>query len=57
MRLKKFLKTKLKMKNITQNRLDIVEKILEFNNQCQTGKGIKILTLNDLAQLQAGKNS
>ena len=45
------------MKNMTQNRLDIVEKILEFNNQCQTGKGIKILTLNDLAQLQAGKNS
>ena len=44
---------------------DIVEKILEFNKQNQEGKGLKILTPNQmlsrlpvsLAQLQAGNNS
>ena len=45
--------------------IDIVEKILEFNKQNQQGQGLKILTLNQmlsrlpitLAQLKAGKNS
>ena len=44
--------------------IDIVEKILEFNND-QQGEGLKILTLNQmlsrlpisLAQLNAGNNS
>ena len=45
--------------------VEIVEKILKFNEQNQQGKGIKILTPNQmlsrlpisLAQLQAGNNS
>ena len=45
--------------------LDIVEKILEFNNQDQEGQGLKILTpdqmlsrlLISLAHLKAGNNS
>ena len=45
--------------------MDIVEKILEFNRQNQQGKGLKILTPNQmlsrlpisLAQLKAGNNS
>ena len=36
---------------------EIVEEILEFNEQNQQGKGIKILTPISLAQLQAGNNS
>ena len=45
--------------------LEIAEKILEFNKQNQSGKGLKILTPNQmlnrlpitLAQLKAGNNS
>ena len=45
--------------------LKIVDKILEFNKQNQSGKGLKILTPNQmlsrlpisLAQLKAGNNS
>ena len=45
--------------------LEFVEKILKFNEQNQQGKGLKILTPNQmlsrlpisLAQLQAGNNS
>ena len=45
--------------------IDIVEKILEFNKQNQQGQGLKILTPNQmlsrlpisLAQLKAGNNS
>ena len=45
--------------------LEIVEKILEFNKQNQQGKGLKMLTLQQmlsrlpitLAQLKAGNNS
>ena len=45
--------------------LKIVEKILEFNKQNQSGQGLKMLTPNQmlsrlpisLAQLKAGKNS
>ena len=45
--------------------LEIAEKILEFNKQNQSGKGLKILTPNQmlnrlpitLAQLNAGSNS
>ena len=45
--------------------LEIAEKILEFNKQNQSGKGLKILTPNQmlnrlpitLAQLNAGNNS
>ena len=45
--------------------LKIVEEILEFNKQNQSGKGLKILTPNQmlsrlpisLAQLNAGNNS
>ena len=45
--------------------VDIVEKILEFNEQNQQGKGLKILTPNQmltrlpiaLAQLNTGNNS
>ena len=45
--------------------VDIVKKILEFNEQKQQGKGLKILTPNqmlsrlpiNLAQLKAGNNS
>ena len=45
--------------------VDIVEKILEFNEQKQKGKGLKILTPNQmlnrlpisLAQLKTGNNS
>ena len=45
--------------------IDIVERILEFNNKIQSGQGLKILTPNQmlsrlpisLAQLKAGNNS
>ena len=45
--------------------IDIVERILEFNNKIQSGQGLKILTPNQmlnilpiyLAQLNAGSNS
>ena len=45
--------------------VDIVEKILEFNEKNQQGQGVKILTPNQmlsrlpitLAQLKAGNNS
>ena len=45
--------------------IDIVERILEFNNKIQSGKGLKILTPNQmlsrlsitLARLKAGNNS
>ena len=45
--------------------IDIVEKILELNSEKQSGKGLKILTPNQmlsrlpitLAQLKAGNNS
>ena len=55
------------MKNIEQQAqiLKIVEEVLEFNKQNQSGKGLKILTPNQilsrlpisLAQLKAGNNS
>ena len=53
-----------KIKQITKI-LKIVEDILEFNEQNQSGKGLKILTPNQLlsrlpillAQLKAGNNS
>ena len=55
------------MKNIEQQAqiLKIVEEVLEFNKQNQSGKGLKILTPNQmlnrlpitLAQLNAGSNS
>ena len=53
---------KIKKPNET---LDIVKKILEFNNKIQSGKGLKILTPDQvlsrlritLAQLKAGNNS
>ena len=46
-------------------KIDIVEKILEFNNQNKKGQGLKILTSIkmlgrlpiSLAQLKAGSNS
>ena len=49
----------------TNNMLEIVELILYFNQQNQAGKGLKILTPNQmlrglpisLAQLKAGNNS
>ena len=54
------------MKNIEQQAqiLKIVEEVLEFNKQNQSGKGLKILTPNQilsrlpisLAQLKAGNN-
>ena len=60
------LKKCLKMKNIEQQAqiLKIVEEVLEFNKQNQSGKGLKILTPNQilsrlpisLAQLKAGNN-
>ena len=45
--------------------IDVVERILEFNNKIQAGQGLKILTPNQmlsrlpisLAQLSAGNNS
>ena len=45
--------------------IDIVERILEFNNKIKSGQGLKILTPNQtlsrlpisLAQLNAGNNS
>ena len=45
--------------------IDIVERILEFNNKIQSGQGLKILTPNQmlsrlpifLAQLNPGNNS
>ena len=45
--------------------IDIVERILEFNNKIQSGQGLKIQTTNQilsrlpisLAQLNAGNNS
>ena len=55
-------KKKIKNRN---NMLEIVELILYFNQQNQAGKGLKILTpnqmlsrlLTSLAQLNAGNNS
>ena len=49
----------------TEKILKVVEEILEFNKQNQSGKGLKILTPNQmlsrlpitLAQLKAGNNS
>ena len=64
MRLRKCLK--MKKKNEQPDKiLKIVEEILEFNRQNQQGKGLKILTPNQmlsrlpitLAQLKAGNNS
>ena len=61
------LKKCLKIKKIEQPNkiLKIVEEILEFHKQNQSGKGLKILTPNQmlsrlpitLAQLKAGNNS
>ena len=55
------------MKNIEQQAqiLKIVEEVLEFNKQNQSGKGLKILTPNQilsrlpisLAHIKAGNNS
>ena len=61
MKLKKFLKKKQKLKS----QMRFVEMILNFNKQDQEGKGLKILTPNQmlsrlpiaLAQLKAGNNS
>ena len=64
MRLRKCLKMKKKIEQ-PDKILKIVEEILEFNRQNQQGKGLKILTPNQmlsrlpitLAQLKAGNNS
>ena len=68
-------KMKKIIKNVSENRkfmieenekiIDIVERILYFNQQDQSGQGLKILTPNQmlsrlpisLAQLKAGNNS
>ena len=63
-KLKKCLKTKKKIEQPNKI-LKIVEEILEFNKQNQSGKGLKILTPNQmlsrlpifLAQLKAGNIS
>ena len=64
MRLKKCLKMKKNNKQ-PDKILEIVEEIFNFNKQIQEGKGLKILTPNQmlsrlpitLAQLKAGNNS
>ena len=56
---------KTKQKENTNNMVKIVQCILEFNELNQSGKGLKMLTPNQmlsrlpisLAQLKAGKNS
>ena len=55
---------KKKKKNYRNNMLEIVKRILEFNQLNQSGQGLKILTPNQmlsrlpisLAQLNAGNN-
>ena len=55
----------MQKKNKKNNMLEIVELILYFNQLTQSGKGLKILTINQilrrlpisLAQLNAGNNS
>ena len=59
------MKKKIKKNEQPNKILKIVEEILEFNKQNQSGKGLKILTPNQmlsrlpitLAQLKAGNNS
>ena len=59
------MKKKIKKNEQPNKILKIVEEILEFNKQNQSGKGLKILTPNQmlsrlpitLAQLNAGNNS
>ena len=63
-KIKEMSEDEKKIKQITKI-LKIVEDILEFNEQNQSGKGLKILTPNQLlsrlpillAQLKAGNNS
>ena len=62
--MEKCLKNKKKIEK-PNNIVKVVERILELNKQNQQGKGLKILTPNQilsrlpiaLAQLQAGNNS
>ena len=63
-KIKKMFQAEIKIKDL-ESIVEFVEKILEFNEQNQQGKGFKILTPNQmlkrlpipLAQLQAGNNS
>ena len=63
-KIKKMSEAEIKIKD-PESIVEFVEKILEFNEQNQQGKGFKILTPNQmlkrlpipLAQLQAGNNS
>ena len=63
-KIKKMFQAEIKIKDL-ESIVEFVEKILEFNEQNQQGKGLKILTPNQvlsrlpisLAQLQAGNNS
>ena len=63
-KIKKMSEAEIKIKD-PESIVEFVEKILEFNEQNQQGKGLKILTPNQmlsrlpisLAQLQAGNNS
>ena len=63
-KIKKMFQAEIKIKDL-ESIVEFVEKILEFNEQNQQGKGFKILTPDQvlsrlpisLAQLQAGNNS
>ena len=63
-KIKKMFEAEIKIKN-QESIVEFVEKILEFNEQNQQGKGFKILTPKQmlkrlpisLAQLKAGNNS
>ena len=65
--MKKRLRMCLDIRHLRLKRMkivDIVERILEFNNKIQSGQGLKILTTNQLlsrlpitlAQLKTGNN-
>ena len=66
-KMKKRLRMCLDIRHLRLKRMkivDIVERILEFNNKIQSGQGLKILTTNQLlsrlpitlAQLKTGNN-
>ena len=66
-KIKKRLRMCLDIRHLRLKRMkivDIVERILEFNNKIQSGQGLKILTTNQLlsrlpitlAQLKTGNN-
>ena len=62
---KNVLKDKVSKVEENEKIIDIVERILEYNNEKKSGEGLKILTPNqilsrlpiNLAQLKAGNNS